>query len=66
MELTINGKTRPYGGAPTVVALLDSLNLDANRVAVEHNRAVLLKERFAATTLKDGDSLEIVQFVGGG
>jgi len=66
MQITLNGKTRSLDNIPTVAALLASLNLDASRVAVEHNRVVLLKGEFAATSLNDGDVLEIVQFVGGG
>lgn len=66
MQITLNGKTRSLDNLPTVAALLDSLRLDASRVAVEHNRVVLLKRDFATTPLNDGDVLEIVQFVGGG
>jgi sulfur carrier protein len=66
MNITLNGKARHLDNIPTVAALLDSLRLDENRVAVEHNHIVLLKERFAVTALRDGDILEIVQFVGGG
>ena len=66
MNLTINGKTRQCDAPLTVDKLIASLQLDADRVAVEHNRIVLLKGDFAATPLSDGDILEIVQFVGGG
>jgi len=66
MHITLNGKTRPIDNTPTVAALLDHLSLDASRVAVEHNRVVLLKGDFDTTPLNDGDVLEIVQFVGGG
>lgn len=66
MNITLNGKPRSLDNISTVTALLDSLNLDPNRVAVEHNRVVLLMGDFAATPLRDGDVLEIVQFVGGG
>ena len=66
MNITLNGKPRSLDNISTVTALLDHLNLDPNRVAVEHNRVVLLMGNFAATPLRDGDVLEIVQFVGGG
>jgi thiamine biosynthesis protein ThiS len=35
-------------------------------VAVEYNLTILPRDQFAATLLQDGDTLEIVQFVGGG
>lgn len=65
MQLTINGEVKdmPPG---TVADLLDSLGIDAVRVAVELNRDILPKANYGATLLKDGDTLEIVQFVGGG
>jgi len=66
MNLTINGQTRRIDGPLTVTGLLNILQLDENRVAVEHNREVLLKADFAGVKLSDGDRLEIVQFVGGG
>lgn len=66
MQLTINGQQRKFEESLTLKTLLMALQLDAERVAIEHNGDVLLKTNFAATTLKDGDILEIVQFVGGG
>ncbi len=66
MNLTINGQARQIDGPLTVTGLLNILQLDENRVAVEHNREVLLKADFAAVKLSDNDRLEIVQFVGGG
>jgi thiamine biosynthesis protein ThiS len=66
MNITINGKPKQVAGVLTVGALLDALQLDGNRVAVELNRNVLRKEQFAAINLHNGDALEVVQFVGGG
>jgi thiamine biosynthesis protein ThiS len=37
-----------------------------DRVAVELNREIVPRDRWSQTMLKDGDRLEIVQFVGGG
>lgn len=65
MTITVNGKVKELTTPLTVEELLASLELDAARVAVERNRDILPKSRFAATTLNDGDRLEIVQFVGG-
>ena len=46
--------------------LLAHLNIDARRVAVEHNLVVLKRDAFAATMVREGDEIEIVNFVGGG
>ena len=50
----------------TVAELLAQLEIDARRVAVEHNLVVLKRHAFATTVVRDGDSVEIVNFVGGG
>ncbi|HXV20897.1 MAG TPA: sulfur carrier protein ThiS [Desulfuromonadales bacterium] len=66
MTITVNGKPKALDAPTTVAALLESLKLDAARVAVELNREILPRARFAEQELTDGDTLEIVQFVGGG
>ncbi|MFA5517591.1 MAG: sulfur carrier protein ThiS [Desulfuromonadales bacterium] len=66
MTITVNGQPRELPATATVQDLLESLRMDPARVAVEHNRAIVPKVRFAETALGDGDRLEIVQFVGGG
>lgn len=66
MTITVNGKEKEVRAPLTVRGLLDALELDPLRVAVELNREILLRERFEETALNDGDRLEIVQFVGGG
>lgn len=65
MQLQINGRERDVT-AGDVAGLLQELGLDAGRVAVELNRAIVLSANFAQTPLATGDSIEIVQFVGGG
>jgi thiamine biosynthesis protein ThiS len=66
MNITVNGKNRELTGEPTVATLLEALGLDVARVAVELNRDILPRERFAETALAEGDRVELVQFVGGG
>lgn len=65
MQMQINGRERDIQGGD-VSALLLELGLDATRVAVELNRAIVLQANFAQTPLAAGDHIEIVQFVGGG
>jgi len=66
MQLTVNGETRSFDGAPSVAALVDALGLDARKVAVERNLEIVPKSAYAATALADGDRIEIVHFIGGG
>lgn len=66
MNIFVNGKPQTIDGGTTLTTLLGSLKLDPQRVAVERNLAVVARETFDKTVLADGDTLEIVQFVGGG
>lgn len=66
MQITVNGKTRQFDAVTNITTLLENLGLDSARVAIEHNLAIVPLAEFSATTISDGDSLEIVQFVGGG
>ena len=50
----------------TVTELLGRLEIDARRVAVEHNVTVLKRTAFDETVVREGDEVEIVNFVGGG
>jgi len=49
-----------------VSELLEQLSIDARRVAVEHNLVVLRRAAFDETVVREGDQIEIVNFVGGG
>lgn len=66
MRVTINGKPERLPEAMTVARLLDGLKLPPIRVAVEVNEDLVPRRQFAETTLKNGDRIEIVTFVGGG
>jgi thiamine biosynthesis protein ThiS len=62
----LNGDAHELAGPLTVTELLAQLQIDARRVAVEHNLVVLKRDRFEATMIHEGDEVEIVNFVGGG
>lgn len=66
MKLFINGEEREVAPGLTLAALLEQLGMKADRVAVELNREIAARERWNATSLAEGDRLEIVHFVGGG
>ena len=66
MKLRINGEERELADHLTIAGLLEQIGMKPDRVAVELNREIIPRDRWAATGLKDGDGLEIVQFVGGG
>jgi thiamine biosynthesis protein ThiS len=66
IKVLLNGERRELETAVTIVALLDHLKIDPRTVAVEHNRAVVKRARYAETMVDDGAEIEIVSFVGGG
>ena len=61
----VNGKELDLAGK-TVSEYLATTDHDPKRIAVERNGDIVFKSQYDATTLEDGDSLEIVSFVGGG
>jgi len=63
--IVVNGEQKEIGPL-SVLGLLEMLEIDPRRVAVELNLEILPKPDYATTTLEDGDRIEIVQFVGGG
>ena len=67
MKLHINGEQKTFD-APvrTLAALVESLGMKADRVAVELNRDIVPRDRWANTILNEDDKLEVVHFVGGG
>ena len=63
--IQLNGESRTTT-APDIAALVRELGLAPEKVAVEHNGEIAPRSRLADTALCDGDTLEIVHFVGGG
>ena len=69
MKLQINGEEREFANAPvpfTLAALIETLGMKPDRVAVELNRDIVSRALWPETVLNEGDTLEVVQFVGGG
>jgi len=66
MTTKLNGDPHGLPQPWSVSALLATLAIDARRVAVEHNLAVVKKAEYDTSIVKDGDEVEIVNFVGGG
>lgn len=65
MRIQLNGAARDVEAA-TVAALVETLGLDARKVAVERNLEIVPRSLYLATPLEEGDRIEVVQFVGGG
>jgi thiamine biosynthesis protein ThiS len=69
MQVVVNGKERDLpalNSAATVADLIGALDLKADRVALEHNGAIVSRDAWSNTAIHSGDKFEVVHFVGGG
>jgi len=66
MKIQINGEARDFPTVLSLASLIEQLGMKQDRVAVELNREIVARNQWAATSLSEGDCLEIVHFVGGG
>jgi thiamine biosynthesis protein ThiS len=66
IEITVNGEPQTAPEGQTILGLLQQLQLDPARVAVELERRIVKQPSWPETVLHTGAQIEIVQFVGGG
>ena len=66
MQIQVNGEPRQVREGINVTGLLRDLQLNVERVAVEINLEILDQRDFDARTLREGDRIEIMSFIGGG
>lgn len=66
MQVQVNGERRDIADRATVAMLLQTMNIEAQQVAVEVNTRVVRRANHAEVELHAGDQIEIVTFVGGG
>ena len=62
----VNGKAHPHEADMTIASLLAAVHGGSGQVVVEVNGDIVPRERYEATPLNGGDTVEIVHFVGGG
>jgi thiamine biosynthesis protein ThiS len=66
VTITLNGERFELERPMSVTALLTQLDIDPRRVAIEHNLNIIKRQTYPDVLIGDGDTLEIVNFVGGG
>ena len=66
VEVVVNGERKHVAAGESVTALLRTLNIPCERVAVELNKSIVRKRDWDQTAIADGAQIEIVEFVGGG
>ncbi len=66
ISITLNGEPRTIDDGLTIAALAEQIGLNPAKIAVERNLEIVPRSILAEVLLTDGDTLEIVHFVGGG
>lgn len=66
LEIEINGETRIVPDQVTIEGLVRHLGLQAERIAVERNREVVVRTEWQMIVVEKNDQIEIIHFVGGG
>ena len=66
LRVRVNGEELLLPPGASVTQLLEKMNVSTPRVAVERNREILPKSAYGSTLLQEGDTFEVVEFVGGG
>ena len=66
IRVRVNGKERDVPGGLSVRGLLEALDLRPGMVVVELNKEILARDTYEASRVEEGDSIELVHFVGGG
>ncbi|WP_430430070.1 sulfur carrier protein ThiS [Oceanicaulis sp.] len=66
INVELNGESRQIPSGLSLKGLLEHLELDPRKVAVERNLEIAPRDGYHAIRIETGDRLEIVHFVGGG
>ncbi len=62
----MNGEVLTFDAGVDIAGLVNALGLDARKVAVERNLAIVPRSAYGSTVLAEDDRIEIVHFIGGG
>ncbi len=65
MKITLNGSSVNTESSD-LAALVKTQGLDSSSLVIEHNLNVVKQASWATTPVRDGDTIELLNFVGGG
>jgi sulfur carrier protein len=66
MQIQVNGETMEFGDNATVADLIQRMQLQGRRLAVEVNEDIVPRSEHPTFSLSDGDRVEVVHAIGGG
>ena len=65
-KIQLNGDPYEINNGSNLNELLNKLNIQKNKVAIEVNGEIVEKNKYSNLILNKGDKVEVVQFIGGG
>jgi sulfur carrier protein len=66
MPIILNGKTEDIADGSSLLALLKQKDVSCDQIVTEINGTIVKRGDYGTTAIRNGDSVEIVRFVGGG
>ena len=66
MNITLNGNKVEIEKPVTLLELLELKDIESEKVIVEYNYGILMRDEWKSTVLKENDNIEVLRFVGGG
>jgi len=66
ITIILNGEEKLIASNTTIKTLIEELELNVVKIAIEKNYEIILPVDFGDNILADGDRIEIVHFIGGG
>lgn len=66
VNIVLNGERHEIENQLTLDKLLEKFSLPKQRVAIELNKSVVRRNDWHATFVAEGDTVEVIHFVGGG
>jgi sulfur carrier protein len=66
MRISLNGEPKELAGSLSLQDLLNQLQIPSGRVACEVNLKIIKRAFYGDTVLNEGDTVEIIQAIGGG
>jgi thiamine biosynthesis protein ThiS len=66
MNIILNGEEFLLEGESSLSGLVEKLQLDVRKIAIEKNLEIIPRSSYSSATINEGDKIEIVSFIGGG
>ena len=65
MKITLNGSVAETDQTD-LLSLVRAQDIDPSSLVIEHNLSVIRQDNWALTPVREGDTIELLNFVGGG